>query len=78
MAVNIETTPDLVGGVPRQLFEGPYGSYDALSNGQSFVMVKEMAAGDAPTRINLVVNWFVELKQMLLPTPTRLLDRLKH
>ncbi len=64
MALNIETTPDLLPGAPRELFDGPYGTYDALPNGQSFVMVKEMATGDPPTRINFVLNWFEELKRL--------------
>ena len=63
MALDIETRPDLVAGAPHELFDGPYGTYDALPNGQSFVMVREMAAGDPPTRINFVMNWFEELKR---------------
>jgi dipeptidyl aminopeptidase/acylaminoacyl peptidase len=68
MAVDIQTTPELVAGVPSELFEGPYGGYDVLPNGRSFVMVREMAADDPPTRINLVVNWFEELKQLVSST----------
>jgi Tol biopolymer transport system component len=64
MAVDIHTAPDLLPGTPRELFDGPYGSYDALPNGQSFVIVKEMATGDPPTRINIALNWFEELKRM--------------
>ncbi|MGH2436429.1 MAG: protein kinase domain-containing protein [bacterium] len=64
MALDIETRPDLLHGAPRELFDGPYGQYDALPNGQSFVMVQEMATGDPPTRINFVLNWFEELKRV--------------
>jgi Tol biopolymer transport system component len=64
MALTIETTPDLVAGAPQELFDGPYGAYDALRNGQSFVMVNETAGGDQPTRINIVLNWFDELKRL--------------
>jgi serine/threonine-protein kinase len=63
MALSVERTPDLVPGVPRELFDGPYGQYDTLPNGQ-FVAVKEMAAGDPPTRINLVLHWFEEIKRL--------------
>jgi eukaryotic-like serine/threonine-protein kinase len=63
MALDIETSPDLLPGAPRELFEGPYGTYDPLPNGQSFVMVQEMTTGDPPTRINFVLNWFEELKR---------------
>jgi eukaryotic-like serine/threonine-protein kinase len=64
MASSIDRTPDLVVGTPHELFNGPYGAYDALPSGQSFVMVKEMADGDQPTRINFVLNWFDELKRL--------------
>jgi eukaryotic-like serine/threonine-protein kinase len=64
MALDIGTSTDLVTGVPRELFDGPYGQYDPLPSGQSFVMVQEMATGDPPTRINFVLNWFQELKRV--------------
>jgi hypothetical protein len=64
MALNVETRPDFVAATPRELFDGPYGAYDALPDGASFVMVKEMADGDPPTRINFVLNWFEELKRL--------------
>ena len=64
MALNTDTTADLVSGTARELFDGPYGAYDALPNGQSFVIVKEMADGDPPTRINFVLNWFDELRRL--------------
>jgi Tol biopolymer transport system component len=68
MSVNVQTTPELVAGIPNELFEGPYGGYDVLPDGRSFVMVREMAPDDPPTRINLVVNWFDELKQLVVST----------
>jgi Tol biopolymer transport system component len=64
MALNVETKPDFAAGTPHELFDGPYGAYDALPDGQSFVMVKEMADGDPPTRVNFVLNWFEELKRV--------------
>lgn len=65
MAVKIDTTGSLRLGAPRELFDGPFGaSYDVLPNGPAFVMVKEMDAGDSPTRINFVLNWFEELKRL--------------
>jgi Periplasmic component of the Tol biopolymer transport system len=64
MALDINTTADLVSGTARELFDGPFGAYDVLPNGQSFVIVKEMADGDPPTRINFVLNWFDELKRL--------------
>ena len=64
MAVPVTPTPEFVAAPPRELFDGPYGAYDALPDGQTFVMVKERSAGDAPTRINLVLNWFEEVKRL--------------
>ncbi len=77
MGTKIETSSDLVIGASQQLFDGPYGGYDVHPNGQSFILVKEMAPGDSPTRINLVVNWFEDLKRAS-PGARSLLDRLKR
>ena len=70
-AVEIVTDPVLRVGMPRQLFEGGYigGSpcrgYDVTPDGQRFLMVGE---GEPPphepvTQINVVLNWFEELKR---------------
>ena len=53
------------------LFQGPYTPtegtvpwYDISPDGQRFLMVKPSdPAGAAPTQINVVLNWFEELKQ---------------
>ena len=58
-------------GKPRILFEGPYlpttGSlpfYDVSPDGQRFLMLKPVESqASAPTQINLVLNWFEELKR---------------
>ncbi len=58
------------------LFEGPYLSgpgglrtnYDVTPDGQKFVMLQE--SEQATTQINVVLNWFEELKQRV-PTGTR-------
>jgi hypothetical protein len=40
----------------------PY--YDVSPDGQRFLMLKSTEqAGNAPTQINVVLNWFEELKQ---------------
>jgi eukaryotic-like serine/threonine-protein kinase len=76
MAVDIATQPSFAAGKPRMLFEGPYlprtnfstlatmPNYDVSPDGQRFLMVKssEQEAA-APTQINVVLNWFEELKQ---------------
>jgi Tol biopolymer transport system component len=71
MAVDIATQPGFAVGKPRMLFEGPYvltfgtfPNYDVSPDGQRFLMLKPSeTAGAAPTQINVVLNWFEELKQ---------------
>ncbi len=72
MVVTVETNPQLKIGKPRLLFEGPYFasrggfqiSYDVSPDGR-FLMIR---SDPAPTHINVVLNWFEELKR-LVPTP---------
>jgi hypothetical protein len=52
------------------LFEGPYtpapGSvpyYDVSPDGQRFMILKPVEQAAGPTQINVVLNWFEELKQ---------------
>jgi Tol biopolymer transport system component len=71
MAVDITTLPNFSVGKPRMLFQGPYvtpagtyADYDVSSDGQRFLMLKPVEqTGAAPTQINVVLNWFEELKQ---------------
>jgi eukaryotic-like serine/threonine-protein kinase len=71
MAVDIVTQPSLVAGKPRMLFAGPYElspatshNYDVSADGQRFLMLKPAEASEtAPTQINVVLNWFEELKR---------------
>ena len=71
MAVDIATKPSFAAGKPRMLFEGPYRptgttiqNYDVSPDGQRFLMLKSGEQGEsAPTQINVVLNWFEELKQ---------------
>jgi serine/threonine-protein kinase len=63
-------------GKPRMLFEGPYlptaasfPYYDVSPDGQRFLMLKPVESETAaPTQINVVLNWFEELKQKV-PVP---------
>jgi len=58
-------------GKPRMLFEGPYlptaasfPYYDVSPDGQRFLMLKPVESQtSAPTQINVVLNWFEELKR---------------
>ncbi len=72
MVVDVTTQPSLALGSPRLLFEGAYVStpwpltnYDVTPDGRSFVMVK---AGEQPlerNHINVVLNWFEDLKRLV-------------
>jgi eukaryotic-like serine/threonine-protein kinase len=70
MAVEIATQPGFAAGTPRMLFEGRYApapfptaNYDVSPDGQRFLMVKPSEQEAATTQINVVLNWFEELKQ---------------
>ena len=74
MSVDITTQPGFSASKPQLLFDGPYAlsaatlaNYDVSKDGQRFLMVKEGAQEAQPTQINLVLNWFNELKR-LAPT----------
>jgi hypothetical protein len=70
MAMDITPGASFKAGTPHVLFEGEWGtttpvrSYDITPDGQHFIMVQP---GDVPdqkvTRINVVLNWFDELKK---------------
>jgi Tol biopolymer transport system component len=82
MVVDIQTQPSFSAGKPRQLFEGPYGNnspagswtadYSIAVDGQRFLMLKpkEQQQQTALTQINVVQNWFEELKRRV-PTGTK-------
>ena len=71
MVVDITTQPGFAAGTPRKLFEGlydpapyPLANYDVSRDGQRFLMIKPSESAEAaPTQINVVLNWFEELKQ---------------
>jgi serine/threonine protein kinase/Tol biopolymer transport system component len=71
MAVDISTQPGFAAGKPRMLFQGRYEpapfpttNYDVSPDGQRFLMLKPVDQAEAaPTQINVVLNWFEELKQ---------------
>jgi Tol biopolymer transport system component len=71
MIVEITTRPSFTAGKPRLLFEGRYQpspattpNYDVSPDGQRFLMLKPIQQeASAPTQINLVLNWFEELKR---------------
>jgi len=72
MSVEIATKPSFSAGTPKKLFEGAYQllsgistpNYDVSPDGQRFLMLKPVEQSQAgPTQINVVLNWFEELKQ---------------
>jgi len=71
MVVPLETEPELRLGAPKILFPDNYsdGGWDIHPDGDRFVMLKPLAGADEesaermPRKINIIVNWFEELKQ---------------
>ena len=75
MAVDITTEPTFTHGNPTLLFERPYlrvgfrSAYDVTPDGQRFLMVKESEQQLAVTQLNVVLNWFEELKRLAPVNP---------
>jgi Tol biopolymer transport system component len=78
MAVGVETKPTFTAAKPKLLFERHYepspqsflANYDVSPDGQRFLMVKASEQEEASTQINVVLNWFEELK-LRVPTGNR-------
>jgi Tol biopolymer transport system component len=75
IAVDIATQPSFAAGKPKVLFEGQYEptvftntNYDVSPDGKRFLMLKSTEqAQAAPSQINVVLNWFEELKRRVPP-----------
>jgi hypothetical protein len=74
MVVEVQTAPRFSIGTPRILFRGEYvvspnavASYDVTSDGKRFLRVQSMHLDPPTDQIQIVVNWFEELKR-LVPT----------
>jgi hypothetical protein len=75
MAVAVETRPALSFGTPKSLFKSIYAGttvtsgtpWDIHPDGKRFLMMKPpgtpSSPAEVPRKINIVVNWFEELKQ---------------
>jgi len=78
MAVAVETEPTFKAGKPETLFRGTYipfsplegNPWDISLDGKRFLMLKEVASTSEPAaaaetipKINIVLNWFEELKE---------------
>ena len=71
LAVSVTTKPAFNASKPKVLFEVSrglrrYADYDVTPDGQHFVMVKSEKEAN-PTQINVVLNWFEELKRRVPP-----------
>jgi Tol biopolymer transport system component len=69
VAVETTTQPSFSAGKPKLLFDSPYEpvpstlpNFDVSPDGQRFLMLKPTQEA-AATQINVVLNWFEELKQ---------------
>jgi Tol biopolymer transport system component/tRNA A-37 threonylcarbamoyl transferase component Bud32 len=69
MAVDVVTQPSFSAGTPRMLFEGSFTTspnattaYDISKDGQRFLRVQAMQSEPPVTQIDIVLNWFQELK----------------
>jgi hypothetical protein len=72
MAVEIDTRSSFSAGKPKFLFQGLYqptpvldANYDVTPDGRRFVMIKPGAEEQVPTQVNVVLNWFEELKRLV-------------
>jgi serine/threonine protein kinase/Tol biopolymer transport system component len=67
MAVQVQTTPTLVVGIPKRLFTGPYAGvdgdrkFDVAPDGRRFLMIERI---DDARHFIIVQNWFEELKSI--------------
>jgi Tol biopolymer transport system component len=75
MAVAVHLEPEFKPEAPRLLFEGPYvvvggQSYDVAPDGRRFLVLEPAERDTAPvTHLNVVLNWFQELKQKVPALP---------
>ena len=77
VAVDITTAPTFRVGQPKELFKGtsadfnfmsPLRGYDVASDGQKFLMARtSRGPHDLVTQLNVVFNWFEELKRAVPP-----------
>jgi hypothetical protein len=75
MAIAVETKPTFSLGTPKTLFRsvnvgavlGEGTPWDISPDGKRFLMIKEAqltpSASAGPHKINIVINWFEELRQ---------------
>ena len=62
MRVAVATSPSFSASRPELLFEGDYEGWDIAPDGKRFLMVKDEVAESTPKHLNLVLDWFEDLK----------------
>jgi serine/threonine-protein kinase len=75
MVLDVTLKPSFTAAQPKVLFEGRYvtdvasaeRSYDVTPDGQRFVMIMPSEQELAATQINVVLNWFEDLKRRVGP-----------
>ena len=65
MVVDVTTSPTFTAGKPRVLYQGPEG--DVSRDAHRFLAMQPVELGQPPTQINVVLNWFEELKRRVPP-----------
>jgi hypothetical protein len=74
MAVAIETAPALNVGTPHELFEGSYFNsghdWAITPDGSNFIFIRDKEGQSGPGEMNVVLNWFEELKRRAPQTTT--------
>ncbi len=75
MAVDVRTQPAFSVGAPRLLFEGRYvpsvnsvSGFDVSPDGRRFLRVQPIEPDPPANQINVVMNWFEELKRLVPST----------
>lgn len=68
MAVDVKTEPGFSAGVPKLLYAGRYigslsGAHDVSPDGRRFLRIQPTESAQAGAQINVVINWFEELKR---------------
>ena len=70
MAAAVQTRPTFSAGTPQRLFEdvfvqspNTFTGYSIAPDGKRFLFPQRLQADPPPTHLNVVVNWFEELKR---------------
>jgi hypothetical protein len=71
MVIAVQTQPTFAAAKPKVLFERHYeaspqsflANYDVSPDGQRFLMIKASEQESTAMQINVVLNWFEELKE---------------